>query len=183
MDNWCRSGCPVLQRGKGRGKPWEFDLDAVKEWWQSGDTVRGPNVSAATARLREAQADKTELEVAVLRGRLLDVGDVELAMADMVMRVRARLLALPSKLAARVIAVADEGLAAVDAVIRDDVNEGLEELADSGAIDAWIRERLAAHGQGATRIASTAGSDSKPVVRRKPRTQQGKQRRARKVAD
>ena len=79
----------------------------------------------AKVRLTEGQARLVELKVAQAEGRLLDAVEVERQWADALRRVRAELLAVPSRFAARV------GLSAVDAAALDaEIRAALESIAD-----------------------------------------------------
>lgn len=79
----------------------------------------------AKARLTEGQARLVEMKVAQAEGRLLDTDEVEREWSDALRQVRAEMLAVPSRFAARV------GLSAVDAATLDgEIRAALESLAD-----------------------------------------------------
>lgn len=76
-------------------------------------------------RLVEAQARLAELKLAATEGRLLAADAVERQWGDALRRVRAEMLAVPSRFAARV------GLTAIDAAALDaEIRAALESLAD-----------------------------------------------------
>ena len=88
-------------------------------------------------RLVEAQARLAELKLAATEGRLLDAVEVERQWSDALRRVRAELLAVPSRFAARV------GLSAVDAAALDaEIRAALESLADD-PVDPTEKRRRA----------------------------------------
>lgn len=84
------------------------------------------------SRLAAEQADKAAMENAARRRELLPVEEVNEAVTSAFARVRARLLAIPSKAAPRVHAL---GTAAeAQAVLTELVHEALEELADTRTV-------------------------------------------------
>ena len=85
---------------------------------------------AERARLHQAQADHAELELAELRGKSVLSEHVLEYWAGMVAAVRAKFLALPSKIAVRV--AAPGKVAEVEAQIRELIYEALSELAAGG---------------------------------------------------
>ena len=96
--------------------------------------------NAERGRLTKAQADKTELEVAELQGSLIRVQAVIQHWQTKIAGVRAKLLTLPSKLAATVappdrLAIAQDQAQAL-------VYDALADLAGDG-IPADVRERAA----------------------------------------
>jgi phage terminase Nu1 subunit (DNA packaging protein) len=88
---------------------------------------------AERARLARAQAEKVERENAVADGEFLPRGEVHIIVTSAFARVRAKMLALPSKLAPELAAIKTP--AKVQRVIKDEVYRALNELAlppDSG---------------------------------------------------
>jgi len=92
-----------------------------------GSGEDGLSLERERARLASEQADAQEMKNAVTRGELLPRDDVHKAVTGAFARVRAKLLALPSKIAPRV--VGQRSTAAVKEKISDAVNEALRELA------------------------------------------------------
>lgn len=72
----------------------------------------------AKVRLTEAQAGAAELKLAKLRGELVSAVEVEREWSDLLRGLRAELLALPSRIGARV-GLSPVDVAAVDREIRD----------------------------------------------------------------
>jgi hypothetical protein len=71
--------------------------------------------------------EKSELELAKLRGELHAAKDVERVMSDMILSVKSKLLALPARLAPQ---LAHESAEVVEKVIRKEINVALSSLAD-----------------------------------------------------
>jgi phage terminase Nu1 subunit (DNA packaging protein) len=79
-------------------------------------------------RLRRAQADKTELEVREYRGELHRAEDVEDVWTEMLSNFRARILAVPTKLAPQILGIED--LKEMQKALKDAVYEALQELSE-----------------------------------------------------
>lgn len=91
-----------------RARPGAYDLDIVREQYLehirgvAAGRTSGPDgldLTAERARVAKEQADQLEMKNARDRGELLPRDDVHLAVTDAFTRVRAKLLALPSKVA------------------------------------------------------------------------------------
>ena len=85
-----------------------------------------------SARLKKAQADKTELEVAVLRHELIPAGEVKEEWADLVSAMRAKMLSLPSTAAVRVVGL---DLREIESTLKELVYNALGELRDAGGTE------------------------------------------------
>jgi len=79
-------------------------------------------------RLRRAQADKTEMEVKEFRGELHRAEDVEMIWTEMLSNFRARILAMPSKLAPSLHKLKD--LKEIRKALKDAFNQALQELSE-----------------------------------------------------
>lgn len=79
-----------------------------------------------TERLRRAQAEKVELEVAQIRGELVSKSEAQDAIIFAFTRVRARFLALPTRMAAQMAAAPDPRVA--ESALRRAVNDVLDDL-------------------------------------------------------
>jgi phage terminase Nu1 subunit (DNA packaging protein) len=139
----------------------------------------GPlDLTAERARLAKFQADKTELEVAVLRGDLIPGEIVKDVWGDYIAAARAKLIALPSTAAPR---VAGGTVREVELELRDLVHQALTELKDYDPADYQPgRGRTADAGVSAD-DSTAAESDGERVGRRAPGSQPRKQRRTRPV--
>ena len=81
------------------------------------------------ARLTKARADMAELEHAQMLGELVPAAQVEEAWAAVVAVMRTRLLALPTKVAPRVVALSHE--AAIQDALRAEIADALAELSQA----------------------------------------------------
>ncbi len=112
--------------------------------------------AAERARLTKAQADKTELEVAELRGDLISTPSALAQVEAMVAGMRTKLLALPVKVAAQAGATPAE-MVKLQELVRVQVYDVLDEIASDGFQDELRRavdERTEAGVPGILGIAS-----------------------------
>ena len=96
------------------------------------------DIAEEKTRLTRAQATKAELEVSELEGELIPATLVQSTWTDYIANVRAKLLALPSRVAHLVITV--DKYAEAELIIKEQVYESLEELQKNG-IPAKYRQR------------------------------------------
>jgi phage terminase Nu1 subunit (DNA packaging protein) len=133
------------------------------------------DLTAERARLASAQATKTELEVAELRGEMVRREEITAHWAAMISAMRAKLLSLPSKMATRV--AAPGKTLETEVLLRDQVHQALEEIS-SDEFPHHVRARI-------VRAAEDRGSPTQPdgerVGRSVPPSEPGVKRRARKV--
>lgn len=80
-------------------------------------------------RLLKVQADREELELAQLQGRLVTVEDWEKATADIVAAAKARLLAVPARVAPRVLGETSRVM--VQGLIEKEIKEALQALGEA----------------------------------------------------
>ena len=81
------------------------------------------------ARLTKLQADKCDLELMEARGEVIRAEDVARTWADLVIAARSRLLAIPTSLTPAVMAA--DKLNTVTELLRDSIEDALNELADT----------------------------------------------------
>lgn len=124
------------------------------------------------ARLTRAQADLAELQWQQAKGNVLPRAAVLAAWQQTIAAARAKLLAIPTKTAGRVLAVSS--LPEVEAILQEHIHEALAELARSDGIPA-------AGSPGGLEAAAEA--DGQPVGGPVPPAKPRSVRRARTVAD
>lgn len=117
----------VLPRGGGKLFPLRDAIRAYCEHARAGAMGRRADTELAAEKLRLARetADKVALQNAVARGDMLDARDVANEWRRIVTDLRAGVLAIPSRVAAR-LAFDRTATAALDAEIRD----AMEAIAD-----------------------------------------------------
>ena len=117
---------------------------------QSGET----DLHGEKLRLAKAQADRTEMEVEMLKESVIKADEVVDKWSELIGNCRAKLLNTPAKIAHLVIAAED--YATAEEIIRTEIHEALNELAeqpfDRGSVEEVTED-----------IPSTEGSESQPV--------------------
>jgi len=101
------------------------------------------DIAEEKTRLTKAQADKAELEVSSLEGQLIPAKLVQDTWADLIANVRIRLLGLPSRIAHHVIIV--DTYQEAELIIKDQVYETLDELAENNGIPKEYADRVKQH--------------------------------------
>lgn len=101
------------------------------------------DIAEEKTRLTKAQADKAELEVSSLEGQLIPAKLVQDTWADLIANVRVRLLGLPSRIAHHVIIV--DTYQEAELIIKDQVYETLDELAENNGIPKEYADRVKQH--------------------------------------
>lgn len=85
-------------------------------------------IRAERKRLLKVQADREELELAKLQGQLVAVEDWEKATSDIVAAAKARLLAVPARVAPRVLGETSRVM--VQGLIEKEIKEALQALGE-----------------------------------------------------
>lgn len=129
---WMGDGMPFIEGG-GKGKPFVFETTECLEWWAENKRRRNRPAAAsdpfadpsdmpesydeAERRKMVANADKAELELAKLAGRVVEISDVAAIIAEMHVKVRTRLLGVGNKVRVRVSAYFGGDKAAEEQVV------------------------------------------------------------------
>ena len=122
IDDWRRRGCPSEKVGRAV----VMDTKKVFKWLMTdGEEL---DLQQERAKLAKKQTEKTSLQVDQLKGVLVDAEEVKETWSKYISSCRAKLLALPTKLAGEVITV--KTLTEAQDVIKMHVNEALTELAN-----------------------------------------------------
>lgn len=169
IDTWVMKGCPVSVRTDD-GRISAMSLSDVARW-KIQQSDEGSDLEIERTRLTKWQADKTELEVAVLRGELIPSGTVEKVWGNMVVSFRSRVMSIPTKSAHSVLGAVN--VAEAESVLKKLVNEALEELADYDPKQYGLQSSE----EGSEADSATSGHDGESVGGRKqkakPRSKRG----------
>ena len=107
-----------------------------------GNEAKETDLQTERTRLAKAQADRTEMEVGQLQDSLIKSDDVIDKWSELIGNCRAKLLNTPAKIAH--IVVATETYAEVEEIIRNEIHEALNELAEqpftSNSVDADTKD-------------------------------------------
>ena len=140
---------PIAIKG-ARGVANQYDIAAVNDWGirqalekpRSMYAGRAYDYQKERARLTHQQAERAELENAITRGELIPASLVEETWTSDVLRMRARLLALPSKIAPTLSGL--DTYSEVFEIIRAACYEAMEELSTDGLSEEQLNRIEAA---------------------------------------
>lgn len=127
---WIRTEL-LVKKGKGGAYPWLPDTNrfpgrAIMPTF--GSKPARIDKHDAEIRLKTLQADKVEMELKQTAGELIPVEEVTHALTNMIMRVKTRLLRIPTAIAPLVVGLSD--VYGVQKRLEDGVREALEELSE-----------------------------------------------------
>lgn len=110
-----------------------YDLPTFVQNWVAYNVAHevsdDTDLDAAKTKHEKVKTEKTQLEVARLRGQLIDVQDVRRLWADITTAVTQNMLRLPKKIAPLLVMMENEE--AISAIIDDEVRRTLEAIADT----------------------------------------------------
>ena|ERR1700730_6365095 len=131
-----QEGMPRAARGKYNERAcliWyaKFMQKVVKN--KLADVGGGEFIGLNDQRVRgmRADAELKEINLAMLRGQTANLADVRRMLSDLVLMTKARLLAIPGRLAVEVMGV--ESRVMIQAKIEQAIKDALNQLADDGS--------------------------------------------------
>ncbi|MCA9512229.1 MAG: terminase small subunit [Myxococcales bacterium] len=151
-----RHGLPVVQMGS-RGKPWIFDLVAVRAWeigQLEADAAKGREPDPGD-RLRAVQAERAELELAEFRAQLVRIDDVVAVVEPLLADLRRHLDAVPAACAHE---VAGGSVAVAERAISSAISDALEEIVERWGEHGLGDKRGRANGASPARASRRAAS-------------------------
>lgn len=150
---WVKQGCPFIQRGD-RGIEWKFESGLVAKWReeqaveialerlqrdkkpdkpQAVMATPENNLIDATLRGKLATAQLKEYELARIKGETVTIHEVRAIYEEDLAVVRARILAIPGRLAQELAIESDA--VKIERIIKREVSDALSELSyDENAI-------------------------------------------------
>lgn len=152
-----------------------FDIRKVVDHRIGREDRKTTNLTTERARLARIQGDKAEQEMAVRSGELCLLSEVGEHWTDMVMALRAKLLAMPPRIA--LAAIDASSVKQIEDVTTEMLYEALEELSNDG-IPTQVKKISEGNSPEAK---ATTKINSKPVGRQVPKTKPRGKRRARAV--
>ena len=143
VNAWVRRGCPVVQKGS-KSRQWLFNTAEVAAWREDeaaaaavGDTAK-MDMDEDRRRNEAAKAAMSELDLAKRRGELIEIESVAEYVGEEYSRIRAKLLALPVKIAPML--ETTETLQQRREIIEDGISECLAELSADDELGAESEE-------------------------------------------
>lgn len=143
VDRWVAQGCPVAKEG-GRGRAYEFNTAAVREWREAviRDDARSTVAASEQELLRRqlaAQTELAELKLAQQKELVAPVEQMRKALSMANAAVRAQMRNLADRIPRMIVGETDE--ARIKAVLRSEVDQALTSLAGATLVtDADLDE-------------------------------------------
>lgn len=138
IEAWIRNGCPIEQKGAGKGKPWVFDTATVAAWREElaaeeagGDETKTED--ALNKRKLLAQTLSAELAYANERGLVAPVAEFERAWSTTFAKIRQNVLAIPQRVALSL--VGEQSETRIKEVLRTELVEALRQSTKNDAHD------------------------------------------------
>ena len=167
--------CHELTRVQGKGREHLFESKDALPLILNIHKHDNKTLETERTRLASAQAEKTELEVEVIKGTLIPAENVEAVVNGMVSSFRAKMLSLPTKAAPSVVQLAD--VAEAETLLRDYVYEALTELSNYEPEQYSTKDDK----KGSKTSGSTTGTNGKSVGGQQKKAVKGSKRRARSM--
>jgi phage terminase Nu1 subunit (DNA packaging protein) len=134
VNQLAKEGMPKELRGK-------YDLGACMLWYirylqtaleKKSATIGDENLGLNDQRVRgmRANAELKEMELAIQRGQTATLQEVRSCLSDLVLMTKARLMAIPPRLATEV--MGEESRLMIQAKIEKAIKDALNQLADDG---------------------------------------------------
>ena len=173
ITQWQKAGMPIQTARKGTMGN-EYELAPCIRWYalreSGGDGAL--DLNQERARLAKAQADKTELEAAELKGEMVRYEELSAHWAARGSAMRSRLLTLPTKIAPR--ARVAENDQAASALIEAEIIEALTEISGNGVPDSTSarrqRSERLSQAPSSSNGVGVGGSEQAAVKRKRSRT-------------
>lgn len=139
VDAWVRQGCPVVQRGSGKGVPWKFNSADIANWLRAKaktDALGDTPADEAELKRRKlaAETETAELTLAKARGEVASIRDFERAQAAVFAQIRANVMNAPQRLVLQLLGETDE--TTFKTKMRAELAKALEDAANADLVMA-----------------------------------------------
>lgn len=113
IDSWVRNGCPVVQKGAGKGQEWQFNTAAVSNWLRERDVEDATggipdDIELLRIRKQKAETELAELELATKKGEVALVAEFERMWSLAMGQLRQNILGVPQRAVLQLIGETDE---------------------------------------------------------------------------
>lgn len=127
IEKYQREGLPV-ERKSGRGIPSLYDATKVHKWLMERQAdISGPETNERK-RLDKLRGDKIDLEIKLKNGELILSEDAVRIWGTIVQKIKARLMAIPTKAAPLILGV--KSIAEGKDILQRLINETLKDLSN-----------------------------------------------------
>ncbi|QKN87899.1 DNA packaging protein [Acinetobacter phage vB_AbaP_Alexa] len=140
IDAWVKKGCPVVQKGGGRGQEWKFNTADVGKWLRADAAAEAKGTKDASVdelnrRKAQASTELVELELAKAKAEVAPIDQVMRAVSRAFAEVRAGMRNIPGRTVSQLIGETDERR--FKAVLLSEIDEVLKSLADASLLDDY----------------------------------------------
>lgn len=130
VDNWVVEGCPYVRKAnRATQTEWQFRTSDVYRWRlerAAAQSEAKEDIKDLKLRILSAEAAMAEIDLAEKRKKLIDINTALQMVGDDFSRCKSRLLAIPAKLAPRLLRVKELGQ--IKQLLEIAINEALQEL-------------------------------------------------------
>ncbi|WP_179989819.1 terminase small subunit [Acinetobacter sp. YH1901141] len=113
IDSWVRQGCPVVQKGGGKGQEWQFNTAHVSKWLRDRDVEEATggipdDIEMLRIRKQKAETELAELELATKKGEVALVSEYEKVWAMSMGQLRQNIMGVPQRAVLQLLGETDE---------------------------------------------------------------------------
>lgn len=113
IDSWVRQGCPVVQKGGGKGQEWQFNTAQVSKWLRDRDVEEATggipdDIEMLRIRKQKAETELAELELATKKGEVALIAEFERIQAMAFAAIRANVMNVPQRAVLQLLGETDE---------------------------------------------------------------------------
>ena len=113
IDSWVRQGCPVVQKGGGKGQEWQFNTAHVSKWLRDRDVEEATggipdDIEMLRIRKQKAETELAELELATKKGEVALIAEFERIQAMVFAAIRANVMNVPQRAVLQLLGETDE---------------------------------------------------------------------------
>ena len=138
IDSWIKRGCPVVQKGGGRGQEWKFNTADVGKWLRADAAAEAKGTKDATVdelKRREslAKTEMAELELAKAKSEVAPVAEFEKVWAMAMGQLRQNIMNVPQRVVLTLLGETDETV--FKQKLREELILALEQTAEADFFD------------------------------------------------
>lgn len=113
IDSWVRQGCPVVQKGAGKGQEWQFNTAQVSKWLRDRDVEEATggipdDMDELKLRKQKAETELAELELTQKKGEVALISEFERIWAMSMGQLRQNILGVPQRAVLQLLGETDE---------------------------------------------------------------------------
>lgn len=115
IDAWVKKGCPVVQKGGGRGQEWKFNTADVGKWLRADAAAEAKGTKDASIdelnrRKAQASTELVELDLAKAKGEVATIADFERTTSMLMGAIRQNVMNVPQRVVLTLLGETDEAV-------------------------------------------------------------------------